>query len=267
VRPLLNTSNPAKRRTAIAVLAALMGLLGAAAMTTARAEGELRIATEGAYPPFNYVEGQEPAGFEVELGRALCAAMGLPCIFVLQEWDGMHAALKEKRFDAIMSSMEVTPERRTRYLFSRDYYRIPAELIARKADDAPKDFSVEALAGRRVGVVADSEFSAYLEGLPRKPDVRSYAKLEEAQLDLLTERIDYVLGDKLEMTKFMASREGKTCCRHVADLPVDRGEGVAVALRKGDRALAEMFDAAIAKVKADGTYDRIRAKYIPFDIK
>lgn len=257
-------------RTAGAALAlqALVWLLLAFGAGGAHAQGELRIATEGAYPPFNYVEGQEPAGFEVELARALCAAMSLPCTIVLQEWDGMHGALREKRFDAIISSMEITPERRTRYRFSRPYYRIPAALIGRKgSEDAAKSFNLDKLAEQRVGVVADTELAAYLERLPFRLDIRTYGKLEEAQLDLLTERLDYVLGDKLEMQTFMKSREGEACCRHIADLPVDRGGGIGVAFRKGDHALAEMFDAAIAKVMADGTYDRIRAKFIPFDIK
>jgi polar amino acid transport system substrate-binding protein len=235
--------------------------------TQAQAQSTLRIATEGAYPPFNYVEGTEPAGFEVELGRALCDAMALPCTFVLQEWDGMYGALREGRFDAIMSSMEITPERRTRYRFSRPYYRIPAALIGAKGGDDAKPFTASDLSGQTVGVVADSEFAAYLEELPRKPDIRTYNKLEEADLDLLTGRISYVLGDKLAISQFMASREGESCCRYVADLPVDRGGGIGVAMRKGDRGLAEMFDAAIAKVMADGTYDRIRKKYVPFDIK
>ena len=251
-------------------LLAIIGLAVAGLVASApgvSAQTDLRIATEGAYPPFNYMEGSEPAGFEVDLGRALCDAMGIPCTFVAQEWDGMYGALREKRFDAIMSSMEVTPERRTRYRFSRPYYRIPAALIGAKGGDEGSRFDVSTLADRTVGVVGDSEFAAYLEGLAKPPDVRSYGKLEEAELDLLTGRIDYVLGDKLSISKFMSSREGTGCCRFVADLPVDRGGGVAVAMRKDDRGLAQMFDEAIARVMADGTYDRIRARYIPFDIK
>lgn len=256
------------RARAFAALLAAYGLFGS--VLPALSQAELRIATEGAYPPFNYLDGNEPAGFEVELGQALCRAMGLTCLFVIQEWDGMYAALREKRVDAIMSSMEVTPERRTRYRFSRSYYRIPSSLIGAKGGDpAPPAFRLADLAGRSVGIVRDGEFQAYLEALPapQRPDIRVFNKLEEAQLDLLTGRLDYVLGDKLEITRFIASREGAGCCRVVADLPVDRGEGMAIALGKGDRALADMFDAALAKVMADGTYDRIRAKFVPFDIK
>ena len=266
----MTSPEPAGRRAVRAapsrIAAVLLGLFAGLPPATAVAQATLRIATEGAYPPFNYVEGSDPAGFEVDLGHALCDAMGLPCSFVLQEWDGMYGALREKRFDAIMSSMEITPERRTRYLFTQRYYRIPATLIGPK-DDGSAPFRPDDFVGRSVGVVADSEFPAYLAGLPQHPDVRTYNKLEEAELDLLTGRIDYVLGDKLEISRFMGERDGQTCCRYVADLPVDRGEGVAVAMRKGDRGLAELVNAALARVIADGTYDRIRAKYVPFDIK
>ncbi|WP_375460750.1 transporter substrate-binding domain-containing protein [uncultured Enterovirga sp.] len=248
-----------------AALAFAASLLVAA--PEAAAQGALRIATEGAYPPFNYVEGTEPAGFEVDLAKALCNRMGLPCTIVLQDWEGMYGGLKAGRFDAILSSMEITPERRTRYRFSRRYYRIPAALVGTRNGDDAAIVKPDDLEGRSVGVVKDSEFADYLATLPKPPVVRTYHKLDEAQLDLLTGRIDYVLGDKLALSRFLESREGMACCRVVADLPVDRGEGIGVALRRGDRGLAEMFDRAIEAVMADGTYDRIRAKYIPFDIK
>lgn len=253
-------------------LAGLLGLTAAQAQPstpaspTAAIPQPIRIATEGAYPPFNYVENNEPAGFEVELGRAMCEAASVACTFVLQDWDSMAAGLKERRYDAIMSSLEITPERRTRYSFSRRYYRVPAALIGPKtgavADGTPPDLS-----GRSVGAVADSEFAGFLESAYPRADVRTFGKLDEANLDLLTGRLDFVLGDKLALSNFLATREGKTCCRFVADLPVDRGEGFGVGLRKGDVALVALFDAAIDKIVASGAYDRVRAKHIPFDIK
>ena len=227
----------------------------------------VRIATEGAYPPFNYVENNEPAGFEIELGRAMCEAMAAACTFVLQDWDGMAGGLKERRYDAIMSSLEITAPRKNRIAFSKPYYRIPAALIGRKGSAAEAGGSVLILSGKSVGVVADSEFAGFLESHYPGTDRRAFAKLEEANLDLLTERIDYVLGDKLELFKFLDSREGKMCCRFIADLPVDRGEGFAVGLRKGDAAMVAFFNTAIDRVVASGAYDRIRAKYFPFDIR
>jgi polar amino acid transport system substrate-binding protein len=245
---------------------ALAVLLGLAVGGQAPAQRTIRIATEGAYPPFNYVDQNEPAGFEVDLGRALCEAMSASCTFVLQDWDGMIGALKEGKFDAIMSSMEITPERQQRMAFSKRYYRIPSALIGGKDAEftgaAPANFQ-----GRSVGTVTDSEFQTFLEEQYKGATIRTFDKIEEAQLDLLTGRLDYVLGDKLALWKFLDSREGKGCCRFLTDMPVDRGEGFGVGLRRRDRELADSFNTALDKVIADGTYDRIRAKYFPFDIK
>ena len=247
----------------VLAVAALLGLGPA----PARADLTIRIATEGAYPPFNYVENNEPAGFEIDLARALCEAMKAACTFVLQDWDGMIAGLKERRYDAIMSSMEITEERRRRIAFSKRYYQIPSALIGPKGTPPVAWGSRVDLDGRSVGTTADSEFVAFLEAAYKGATVRSYAKIDEADLDLLTGRIDYVLGDKLALSGFLASREGLVCCRLVADMPVDRGEGIGVGLRRGDKALLDAFDAGIDAVIASGAYDRIRAKYFTFDLK
>lgn len=254
-------------RPSVLVLAALAASLLPSAGASAQAE--LRIATEGAYPPFNLVEGNDPAGFEIDLGRALCEAMGLACTFVLQDWENIVGGLKENRYDAVMSSMEITEERRRRVLFSKPYYRMPAALAGPKSalEAATKAGAPPDLAGKSVGVIADSEFSAYLEALPNRPDIRTYNRQEEANLDLLTGRIEFVLGDKLALLRFLGQRDGAACCRLLGNVPVDRGDGFGVALRKGDGGLKQMFDRAIDKVMADGTYDRVREKYFPFDIK
>ena len=227
----------------------------------------IRIATEGAYPPFNYGENNEPAGFEVELGRAMCEAMAAPCTFVFQDWDGIIGGLRERRYDAIMSSLEITKERKHRVAFSKRYYRIPAALIGPKSAAVNADGSAPDLVGKSVGTVADSEFAGFLESTYPSTELRTFGKLEEADLDLLTGRLDYVLGDKLALSAFLDSREGKMCCRFITDLPVDRGEGFGVGLRKGDAALLAFFNPASDRVIASGAYDRIRAKFFSFDIK
>jgi polar amino acid transport system substrate-binding protein len=246
------------------ILAVLLTVGQAAEAQSVRS---LRIATEGAYPPFNYVDpNNEPAGFEIDLGRAFCTAMAVECGFVVQDWDGMIGALRAGRFDAIMSSLEITPERARKIAFSNRYYRIPTALIGRKGGEFTGATPAK-LEGRSIGTLADSEFLAFLETGYKASTIKTYDKLEEATLDLLTERIDFVLGDHLALSNFLASREGEVCCRFLATLPVDRGEGFGVGLRKTDTDLVQAFNGAIAKVIADGTYDRIRAKYFPFDTK
>ncbi|HEX8662570.1 MAG TPA: transporter substrate-binding domain-containing protein [Beijerinckiaceae bacterium] len=235
---------------------------------TAQEPRTIRIATEGAFPPFNYLEGNEPQGFEIDLGKALCAAAKANCTFVVHEWDGMIKALLRGEYDAIMASVGITERRRARIAFSKPYYRIPASFVARKDGDVSA-VAPAALAGKTVGTIDGSDHARFLE--ERYPDVqvRAFASLEEANLDLMAERLDLVLGDKLALIRFLDSREG-ACCRLVADAPFDSAfyhPGVGVGLRKEDIGLKALFDQALDTVIADGTYDRIRAKYFSFDIK
>jgi polar amino acid transport system substrate-binding protein len=251
------------------VLAGFVGLLLAAAGASAEPPREIRIATEGAFPPFNFLDATgEPQGFEIDLARALCEAMAARCSFVVHEWDGIVRALLAKEYDAIVSSLHITESRKKRIAFSRSYYLVPPALIGRKDGDL-NDASRASLAGRTIGTVADSHHAAFLEHAYKDATIRTFGKLEEANLDLFVGRLDVVLADKLALWRFLQSREGK-CCRFVADVPVDPafyGEGVAVGLRKEDAALKDAFDAALATIKANGVYDRVRAKYFPFDVK
>jgi polar amino acid transport system substrate-binding protein len=193
--------------------------------------------------------------------------MAARCQPVQHQWEGIVRGLIEGRYDAIMSSLEITPRRRKRIAFSRPYYRIPTAFIARKEADLPA-VTPQALAGLRIGAVDRSRAAALVEGRYGGTELRTYGKLEEANLDLFTERLDLVVGDKLALSRFLASREG-ACCRFVGDVPpqAEADDGYGIGLRPQDTALKARFDRAIDEVMADGTYDRIRARYIPFDTK
>lgn len=229
----------------------------------------IRIATEGAFPPFNYLENNEPRGFEVELGKAMCEAMKAECTFVIHEWDGIIKGLVKGEYDAIMASLAITDKRKAHIAFSKPYYRIPATFIARKEDTYP-DITPAGLAGKTIGTTGNSEHARFLE--ERYPDttVKTYTKFEDANLDLVADRLDLVLGDKIAMTAFLKSREGQNCCHFIGDAPVDKdfySPGIAVGLRKDDERLRNLFDAALDAIVANGAYDRIRAKYFAFDLK
>jgi polar amino acid transport system substrate-binding protein len=125
-------------------------------------------------------------------------------------------------------------------------------------------------AGLRIGTNDRDEQVEYLQAHFRKSEIRRYSKLEEANLDLMADRLDLVLGDRFGLAKFLETREGAACCRIVGDVPADppfRYQTYGIGVRLDDKPLLERFDAALRQVVADGTYDRIRAKYFPFDIK
>jgi polar amino acid transport system substrate-binding protein len=250
--------------------AAVLALTLAAAAGEAEGERSVRIAVEGAFPPFNYTDQTgELQGFEVDLGKAVCDAMPARCTFVAHQWDGIVKGLLNREYDAVMSSLLITERRKKRVAFSRPYYRIPISFITTK-DGPAGDVGPAALAGKTIGVIDGSPEAAYLAAKFATSQAKPYPKLEDAELDLLTGRIELVLGDKLALSRFIEGREGAECCRFAGDVTFDPayfGEGAAVGLRKDDEELRDAFDRAIGRIMTDGTYDKIRAKYFSFDVK
>lgn len=119
----------------------------------ARAEEPLKlvIGTEGAYPPFNFINPDGSlSGFDVDIARALCDEMKAECTFITQEWDGTIPALQAGKFDAYVSSMSITEERKKQVDFSDKYYNTPPGVAAPKDTDI-KGVTKEDLAGKTIG--------------------------------------------------------------------------------------------------------------------
>lgn len=229
----------------------------------------IRIAVEGAYPPFNFIDANnELQGFEVDLLKSLCDAMKVTCELVPHAWDGIIKGLLNREYDAVMSSLEITERRQKRIAFSDPYYRIPAVFIGSK-ETTPGEVTPAAMAGKKIGTIERTDHETYLKTFYKESEIVLFAKAEEANLDLLVGRIDAVFADELLLSKFLESREG-ACCHILGDAPAEpayKREAYGIGLRREDAGLREQFNRAIAQVKADGTYDRIRAKYFSFDIK
>ncbi|MDQ6867574.1 MAG: transporter substrate-binding domain-containing protein [Pseudomonadota bacterium] len=228
----------------------------------------VRIASEGARPPYNYLENNKLAGFEIDLGRDLCARMKVSCSFTTQDWDGLIPGLLAHHYDAIMAAMEITGEARQNIAFTKPYIRMPSAFMTAK-EPAILDTSPAGLAGKTIGVEAGGTHQAYLEDTYKQSEIRPYATLEEAILDLAEGRLDAVIGDKDAIAEYMKTRKEAQCCVLNADVPRDPayfGDGIGIGLRKEDKALKAMFEKALDSCVADGTFAKIRAKYFDFKI-
>ncbi len=249
-------------------LAALASASSFAKEDAAPAWREIRIASEGARPPYNYLDANELAGFEIDLARDLCARMKAACSFVAQDWDGLIPGLLEHQYDAIMAAMEITDEASEKIAFTKPYVRMPSAFLASK-DAVIADASPSGLAGKSIGVEAGGAHQAYVEDLYKQSEIRAYATIEEAILDLAEGRLDLVIGDKDALADFLKTRREAQCCALAADLPRDPayfGDGVGIGLRKEDKTLKDMFEKALDESKASGAFARIRAKYFDFEI-
>jgi polar amino acid transport system substrate-binding protein len=259
-------------RHGIVVFVLLLAALAPALASDPDAPGgqwrTVRIASEGARPPYNYLDNNELAGFEIDLGRALCQRMEVSCTFVTQDWDDMIPGLLASQYDAIMAAMDITAERQGKIAFTKPYVRMPSAFLARRDSTITKT-SPKALAGASIGVEAGGAHDEFLTGLYEHSDIHRYSSLEDAILDLAESRVDLVIGDKDALTEFLKTRKEGMCCKLVADVPRNTayfGAGIGIGLRKQDPELKAMFEKALDAVKSDGTFAKISSKYFDFPV-
>jgi len=226
---------------------------------------QIKMGTEGAYPPFNNVneEGQL-VGFDIEVGNALCDAMEVECEWVTSDWDGIIPALLSKKFDTIMASMSITEERKEKIAFTDKYYTSPVRFIRRKGTDAtPEDIS-SAVVGVQSATVSEN----LVRGKFANAEIKAYAEQEQANLDLTSGRVDLVAADAFVLMDFVESEAGNDV-EFVGPSYTDEeylGEGIGIGVRKEDEELRRMLNDAIQQIREDGTYQKINAKYFDFDI-
>ena len=236
----------------------------AASVGVAQAD-ELKIATEGAYPPFNYVDSDNKLhGFDVDIALALCERMQAQCTLVAQDWDGIIPALMAKKYDAVVASMIDTEERRKKISFTHHYYKTPLS-VAVPSDSDISDAQTN-FKGKTVGAQSSSTQSIYAEDVYGKAgaNVKLYPTLDEANSDLASGRLDGVIADKFPLADWI-DKAGKSCCKMLGDVNGTQADA-SIAVRKEDNALRERFNKAIDEIVADGTYQKISSKYFAFDI-
>ncbi|WP_269531887.1 transporter substrate-binding domain-containing protein [Chitinimonas sp. BJYL2] len=254
---------------------ALFGALALAlSMSVSAAElklKELRVAIDPTYEPFTFkTPDGKPTGFDVEVAEALCAELKIKCVFVEQAWDGMIPGLKAKKYDAIVSSMSITEDRKRAVDFTGKYYNTPSRVVVKlgTAKDLPD------LKGKRIGVLKASTQEAFAKGELTKlgANVVPYDAQDQVYLDLKAGRLDGTVADIVEVNKnWLAKPEGKGW-GYIGPVLSDKkyfkyfGEGAGIAIRKGDTALKDALNKAIGAIRANGTWKKINDKYVPFDI-
>jgi len=229
---------------------------------------KITIATEAAFPPFNYLDKKGlPAGFEMELAQDACQRMKAECEFVAVKWDDLIPGLLDKKFDIIMSSLEVNNERRRRLGLSRRYYLSPGAFIAEKGQ--PFDGPPTLLRNKRIGVQKDSTHADWLDkSFRRSAQIKRYNSIADALQAQQKEEIDAVFGDKAQLWLWSQKPEGKCCEVMGQDIKDNQtlGVGVSAGLRREDIKLREALNKAFAEMMSDGTFKKLNDKYFPFPL-
>ncbi len=254
----------------IGIVAFLM-MLGTAG---AGAKKQVRIGTEGAYPPFNQIDSSgKLVGFDIDIANALCTAAGFECTFVVQDWDGIIPGLIAKKYDAIIASMLITEDRMKKVNFTDKYYMTPVKFVKPKSlkIDLPGDNAKanKILSGKTVGVQRATSQENFLRDNFPDVKVKVYGTQDDANLDLVNGRVDLVIADSMVLLDgFLKTPDGKDF-EFVGRDYLDRkwlGEGNGIAIRKGETELLNAFNAALKQILKDGTYKKINDAYFDFNV-
>lgn len=223
----------------------------------------LRIATEGAYAPFNYTNADGSlGGFDVDIANALCAKMQTECQISAQDWDGIIPALKTGKFDAIISAMSVTPERSEQVDFSRPYY-INSLVFLAKNDSTFNPSDAAAIESAKISAQRSTISSQWLTQTYPNSQPQLYDTLDNAFMDLGNGRADAMISDKLPALTWLKSEVGQGFQIKGSDIDID--DKISIAVDKGNSELLKKFDDALAAIKADGTYQKIAIKHFGED--
>ena len=275
----------------------LIGLAAAAALLVAgdaSAQGKqwtkVKIATEGAYAPWNFMNsGGKLDGFEVELAAELCKRAKVECEVIAQDWDGIIPALTASKYDAIMAGMNITDKRLEAINFSQPYGATPHSLVVLKNgplaklpgtgqtysllnDTANAEKAIgemkALLKGKVIGAQVSTTNAAFVEHYFKDvAEVRLYKTTEQHDLDLAAGRVDAAIAAISYWNDVLSKPDGK-------DMMIAGpgftggilGRGVAVGIRKTDPELKTLFDNAITQVKSDGTLKTLSMKWFKLDI-
>jgi arginine transport system substrate-binding protein len=240
----------------------LTALILVSAASQAMAAEQIKFVTEATYPPFEMMDANnEFQGFDIDIARAICAEINAECSFANQSFDSLIPSLKFRRYDAAIAAMDVTPARKKQVDFSDIYYENSAVLVAEKG----KYNAVVDLAGKSVGVQNGTSHQAYMTEKYADKNVLllNFPSYQKAFLDLKNGRIDGVFADSAVAHDWLTKHtdgDYETVGKAVTDEQYF-GSGFAIAVRKDNAELLAKINAGLQQIKANGSYDKIYAKY------
>ncbi|WP_168788125.1 ABC transporter substrate-binding protein [Paraburkholderia aromaticivorans] len=251
-------------------LALCIALAAIATGAYAKDWSTIRFGVDASYPPFESkgTDGKL-TGFDIDLGNQICARLKAKCVWVENDFDGMIPALKAKKFDGVLSSMSMTPQRAEQINFSAKLFNTPTRLIAKKGSTLLP--TPESLAGKTIGVeqgtIQETYAKTYWE--PKGAKVVPYQNQDQVYTDLLSGRLDGALQDAVQADiGFLNTPRGagfQFAGKDIVDAKI-LGNGAGIGMRKDDVDLKEKIDKAIADIIKDGTYKTIEKKYFVFDV-
>lgn len=226
----------------------------------------IRVLTTDDYPPFNFAAPDGSlAGYTVDLVRAVCEELKVACSIQARPWDGLVAALQSGAGDAVAASLAITAKTRAAVDFSTPTMRTPARFATRPGLTLAIVLP-ETLGALKVGVQAGTAHAAYLAAFFPAAAVKPFTDPQSLHAALKGGQVDLLFADGIATALWLNGTEAAGCCAFAGGpftAPRYFGEGSAIAVRKGDAALKDAFDYALARLAARGVMADLYLKAFP----
>lgn len=222
-----------------------------------RQRGELVVATDATYPPFEYMDGKKPIGFDIDLGNEIGRELGVKVRWIPTAWSGVLGALEAHKCDLIISGVTITDERKKTTAFSRPYFPSGQTIARRKGDTTVQ--KLQDLKDRRVSVQEETtgQYALQKLGVP-KDHINRFDKLEDGLTDVVNGKSDAAVADLPALKESL--RKGYPQLELTGGLFTS--EYVGVWMRKGEPELRDAVNRALGTILVDGRYARIYAAWI-----
>lgn len=215
----------------------------------------IKIATEGAYPPFNNTTPDgKVVGFDVDVINAICAKINAKCEIAAYDWDGLIPGLQTNKYDAIIAGMSVTDERSQQVDFTEPYFSNTIVWLAKNDGSFdPTNIKNKVLGGQR-STTGASYITEKYDGKDGNR-VQLYDSYINAYLDMKAGRADAVMAEKVSASDWLKQNNAGF---GLVGEEIDNNDNIAIAVRKGD-ALKDEFNKALAELKQSGELAKIEA--------
>ena len=247
-------------RTFAVTLLCVVGLTAhARTIDEIQKDGKIIIATEGAYPPFNYFQGSTLTGFEIELGEAMARKLGVKLEWRALAFDALLAGLRYDRWDVVIAGVTITDERSKAVTFTDPHWCSGGVVVSKD----PALRNAKDLAGKIVAVQTGTTYFDNVKKIPNVKEVKNFPQDTDARAAVVNDRANAWVADKF-VAKVALSANSSAGLKLGDLLWVERNAPV---VSKGNQSLARALNKALAEVQADGSYATISQKYLNEDIR
>lgn len=214
-------------------------------------EATLVVGTNPEFAPFEYMEGEEIKGFDIELIKQIGEKIGKKVEIKSINFDGLLPALQSKKIDVVIAGMTATEERKKHVNFTKNYYISQQNIMVKEN----KEHDLEALKGQKIGVVLGYTGDVFISS-KHEYTVERFNSASAAILALQADKVSAVILDEEPAKQYVKQNPG------LSTFAISDGkEEYAIALHKDNVSLLKDIDKALENLKQDGSYDKLYQQY------